>query len=136
MERFVDSRKKRISAEGSLSRGPFTLNSISSSYCQTLDIVLVSHMEIWHQRLGHVRVEAIMAIIRNGAVIFITVDSKNDLFNCTGCLYGKSFKAHISPKLIDRSPAALNVVHTNISGTLLENLFSVPITLFHPLMVI
>lgn len=101
-----------------MSRGLFTLNIVSNVHTQTVDNGLVSNMEIWLQRLGHVHVEGIEAMVKDGAVIGINVDSKDDLFHCTGCIYGKSTSTRIPRKVNDRSPAVLDIAPTEVRARL------------------
>lgn len=58
------------------------------------------------------------AIIKRFTNSSINVGSKNDVFNCTGSIYGKSTKVRIPRKMNGRSPAVFDIFYTDVCSPL------------------
>lgn len=81
------SRNGKLIAEGSLHGMHYYLNTTSSPL--DMSSAFIADFNFWHERLGHVHVDAIKHMVRNQVVRGMMVDSSKAVQKCVPCIYPK-----------------------------------------------
>lgn len=86
----------QLTATGAFQNGLCILNKTKAgSKSKPEGTVAVSDLTKWDQRLAHVDEDSIRAMVRNGFVSGMSINPKQQLPICTGCVYCKSSRAPI-----------------------------------------
>ena len=72
-------------------------------------------LQTWHERLGHVNRNSIEKMVRNNAVLGITVTDDKHFF-CESCPSGKQFKLPFNKSEKNVNVAPGEVIHTDLCG--------------------
>ena len=87
-----------VVATGTLRNGLYTLDidvTTTTSKSSLSPVSLVSSLNTWHERLGHVSAGGIQNMVRHGVVKGITLFTNESTDGCVGCILGKSHRAPI-----------------------------------------
>lgn len=67
----------------------------------TLAIKYTASLEMWHQQLGHANYEAVIDMIKNGAISSVHPISTQLPLKCDSCILGKQMKEPIPKQCWD-----------------------------------
>lgn len=107
-----------VVAKDQLYSSLYCLNTISVGCSDTAHAALVTGLNVWHQRLAHVSVDGISALVQSGAVNGINVNKEQNVSNFRSCIYGNSTLAPIPQTSIYRFQTVLDLVHLDVCDPL------------------
>ena len=80
---------------------------------------------LWHLRLGHIGNGGPDAkIVKKSYGTGIELASVNKWETCSGCALGKKMRVRYMPKLPDHTKKLLEIIHSDVSGTMQTLTFS------------
>ena len=116
-------RNNRFIAYGELENGLYVLHpSLETNITETTSVEnpkkrardTVNPTCLWHYRLGHIGVDRITRLVKDGPLDFLAVE---DLPTCEPCLQGKMTKRPFDGKP-ERCTGTLDLIHTDVCGPL------------------
>lgn len=103
-----------LSATGSLINGLYLLDLANER--SSIDRALLSSLQLWHERLGHVHKEGIKTMAKKGIVDGLQKSLADDhALVCEGCVKGKLARAPIPGESHTRSSKLLQLVHSDLA---------------------
>lgn len=119
--RFLLKKDGKIVALGTNTTSHTTLN------CEVIvehaKVATISPIELWHQRLGHIGYDRILATAKlvDGVKIDTTTTSEN--FTCEACIQGKQHRTPLSKEPANRAKVRLIRIHSDICGPMSTQTF-------------
>lgn len=119
--KVVIKLNNKVVAYGVQNNGLYFVNAISSLFCvessnkRKRESVIPTYL--WHLRLGHINIERINRLARDGPLNFLKVES---FPTCEPCLQGKMTKLPFKGKG-ERNKRVLDLIHTDVCGPLNHN---------------
>ena len=110
----------RVIAIGSRLGRLYKTDAIKGNH-QALATSVISDVELWHQRYGHLNHNDLMLLLKNSMVEGIPV-IKNDHIECAPCALEKQHINEFPNHEENRQTELLELIHTDVCGPMLDQI--------------